>query len=86
MALTFGALTFVTLIAAAAIDEGTGGTGLLTHMPGKLFYIFQFPTHTLFFEFMNGSMFFPGLLLNCFFYGLLIERIISIYKRKFYGN
>ena len=77
-----GALTFVTLIAAAARDEGTGGNGIITITLEKLFYIFRFPTHTLFFQFMNGSMFFVGLFLNCLFYGLVIERFFSFYKRR----
>ena len=77
-----GILTFVTLIAAAARDEGTGGNGLLTITLEKLFYIFRFPTHTLFFQFMNGSMFFIGLIINCLFYGLVTERISSFYKSK----
>ena len=77
-----GILTFVTLFAAAARDEGTGGNGLLTITLEKLFYIFRFPTHTLFFQFMNGSMFFIGLIINCLFYGLVTERISSFYKSK----
>lgn len=75
-------MTFVTLVATAARDEGTGGDGILVKGLEKLFYLFRFPTHTLFFEFMNGPMFFVGLFINCLFYGLVIERIISVYKKK----
>ena len=77
-----GILTFVTLVAAAARDEGTGGDGIIVKALEKLFYIFRFPTHTLFFQFMNGSMFFVGLFLNCLFYGLVAERIYSFNKKK----
>ena len=75
-------LTFVTLVAAAARDEGTGGGGIIVMALEKLFYLFRFPTHTLFFEFMNGPMFFVGLFINCLFYGLVVERIISFDKNK----
>ncbi len=61
-------MTFITLVTAAARDEGTGGDEIIVKALEKLFYIFRFPTHTLFFEFMNESMFFVGLFLNCLFY------------------
>ena len=77
-----GILTFVTLVAAASKDEGTGGDEIIVKALEKLFYIFRFPTHTLFFQFMNGSMFFVGLFLNCLFYGLVAERIYSFNKKK----
>ena len=77
-----GILTFITLVAAAAVDEGTGGDEIIVKALEKLFYIFRFPTHTLFFQFMNGSMFFVGLLINCLFYGLVIERCFSFYKNR----
>ncbi|MEX6687096.1 hypothetical protein QTN47_06300 [Danxiaibacter flavus] len=73
-------LTFVTLLAAAARDEGTGGNGLIVVTLEKLYYIFRFPTHTLFFWLMDGSMFLIGLLINCLFYGFIIERIFSLRK------
>ena len=72
--------TFATLIAAAARDEGTGGDGIVERVLEKLFYIFRFPTHTLFFQFMNGIMFFAGLIVNCLFYGFVIERVVALYK------
>ena len=75
-------LTFVTLVAAAARDEGTGGDGIIVKTLEKLFYIFRFPTHTLFFQFMNGSMFLVGLFLNCLFYGLVVERLFSFTNKK----
>ena len=77
-----GVLTFVTLVAAAARDEGTGGDGIIVKALEKLFYIFRFPTHTLFFQFMNGSMFFVGLFLNCLFYGLVVERAFAFNKKN----
>ncbi|AFD08618.1 hypothetical protein Solca_3614 [Solitalea canadensis DSM 3403] len=76
------ALTFVTLVATAARDEGTGGHGVLVKTFEKLFYIFRFPTHALLFRFMNGSVFFVGLLINCIFYGFVVERAFSFYKSR----
>ena len=75
-------MTFVTLLAAAARDEGTGGDGIVVKTFEKLFYIFRFPTHTLFFEFMDGSMFFVGLFTNCLFYGLIAERVFSFNRKN----
>lgn len=83
-ALLCGVLTFITLIAAAAKDEGTGGDGIIVVTLEKLFYFFRFPTHTLFFNYMNGGMFFVGLFINCLFFGLVIERVISFGKSKIY--
>ena len=79
-----GILTFVTLVAATARDEGTTGDGIIVKALEKLFYIFRFPIHTFFFQFMNGSMFFIGLFLNCLFYGLVAERLYSFNKKKGY--
>jgi hypothetical protein len=75
-------LTFVTLVAAAARDEGIGGNGIIIIALEKLFYIFRFPTHTLFFEFMKGSKFIVGLFINCIFYGIIIERVLSFQNDK----
>jgi len=79
-----GVLTFITLIAAAARDEGTGGDGIIVMTLEKLFNIFRFPTHTLFFNYMNGGMFFVGLFINCLLYGLLMERVISFCRSRIY--
>lgn len=79
-------LTVVTLIAAAARDEGTGGDGVIVKTLEKLFHIFRFTTHTLVFQFMNGSMFLIGLLFNCLFYGLFIERFLSLKTRTKTNN
>lgn len=77
-------LTFVTLVAAAARDEGTGGDTVLVIILEKLFYIFRFPTHTLFFRFLDSNLFFVGLLLNCLFYGLVVERLLTFCKSRKY--
>jgi hypothetical protein len=45
-----GASTFITLVAAASRDEGTGGDGIIVVTLEKLFYIFRFPIHTFFFQ------------------------------------
>ncbi len=77
--------TFITLIAAGAVDEGTEGTGILGFMAlilSKLFHLFRFPTHTFFFDFMNGPRFLIGLLINCIFYAFLTERLIFFLKKR----
>jgi len=81
----FVVLTFIMLIAAGAVDEGTEGKGIrgmLMLILSKLFYIFRFPTHTFLFDFMKGSRFFIGLFINCLFYGLLTERLIWFFKNR----
>jgi len=78
-------LTFITLVGAAAVDEGTSGTGIFyvaALVLSKLFYVFRFPTHTFLFNLMNGSMFFIGLFINCILYGFLTERLISFLKNR----
>ena len=78
-------LTFITLAGAGAVDEGTEGKGILRAIAlilSKLFYVFRFPTHTLFFDFMDGSRFFIGLFINCTIYGFVTERIISLLKSR----
>jgi hypothetical protein len=78
-------LTFLSFIAAGAVDEGTDGAGLIgviTYLFSILFYIFRFPTHSLFFEYMTGSIFYIGLLINCLFWALIIERIFRLIKSK----
>ena len=77
-------LTFLSLVGAGAVDEGTEGSGILyvvSHIFSTLFYVFRFPMHTFFFQWMDGSMFIIGLCINCLFWGLIIERIIY-YKSK----
>ncbi|WP_167296990.1 hypothetical protein [Pedobacter sp. SG908] len=79
----FCVFAFVTLIAAAAVDEGTDGNNFVIQAMAKIYYIFRFPIHTLFFRFIEGPFFFfVGLLLNCLFYGFLTERIVFIFDRK----
>jgi hypothetical protein len=78
-------LTFITLIGAGVVDEGNGGNTGLRVIPlllSKLFYVFRFPTHTLFFDFMNGPNFFLGLLVNCLMYGFVVERVIAFFKAQ----
>jgi hypothetical protein len=76
-------LTFIAFVGAAAVDEGTEGDGFLgiiAFLFSKVFDVFRFPSHTLFFDWMNGSMFFIGLFVNCILYGFAIERLISTRK------
>ena len=80
-----GILTFITLVAAGAVDEGTQGTGSvgsIIFIVSKLFYIFRFPTHPLFFDFMDGSRFLVGLFINCLIYGFLAERLITFFRNR----
>jgi hypothetical protein len=76
-------LTFIAFVGAAAVDEGTEGDGFLgiiAFLFSKVFDVFRFPSHTLFFDWMNGSMFIIGLFVNCILYGFAIERLISMRK------
>ncbi len=76
-------LTFIAFVGAAAVAEGTGGAGFLgisAFLFSKVFDVFRFPSHTLFFDWMNGSMFIIGLFVNCILYGFAIERLISMRK------
>lgn len=77
-----GVFTFLTLVGAAATDEGTNGSGIIITILAKLFHIFRFPTHALLFQIMDGPMFFIGLVINCLFYGLLIERMQWFFVRR----
>lgn len=74
-------LTFVTLWAEAARDEGMGGDGVVGSFLADLYYVFRFPTHTFFFAFMDGPMFLVGLFINCIFYGLLVERAFYLVRQ-----
>lgn len=78
----FCVFTFITLIAAGAIEEGADGNSALIQVLAKLLYIFRFPTHALFFNFMDGHFFFLGLGINCLFYGFIIERIVSVFSKR----
>ena len=75
-------MTIITLIAAGSNDEGTGGSGLIIITLSRLYQIFRFPTHTLFFEYFNGSNFFIGLIINCLLYGFITERLITTFIDK----
>ena len=79
--LTIAFVTFLTLWAVAARDEGTGSEGIVGSFLADLFYVFRFPTHTLFFDIMNGPMFLFGLFINCVLYGLLIERAFHLVRQ-----
>ena len=70
-----GLFTLLTLFGAIIVDEGTDGSGLTIITLARLYHIFRFPAHTLFFQFMDGIMFFIGLIINCLFYGFFIERM-----------
>jgi hypothetical protein len=74
-------LTFVTLWAEAARDEGMSGDGIIGSFLADLYYVFRFPTHTFFFNYMDGPMFLVGLFINCIFYGLLVERAFYLVRQ-----
>ena len=63
-------------------EEGTLGTNVFAMTLEKLYFIFRFPTHSLFsFFYSNGwSWFVIGLIFNCLLYGILTERFICFYK------
>jgi hypothetical protein len=80
-----GALTFFSLLIAAAKDEGTLGNNLFLNFMADSFYIFRFPTHVLFWRFLidNGwSLFLLGLFINVIFYASLIEVVINFFKNR----
>jgi len=78
-------LTFISLVSFAAIDEGTQGEGILgliAIVVSKLFYIFRFPTHTLFFEsFSSGHIFFVGLAINIIFWTTIVHLTTKYFKK-----
>jgi len=80
--LIFCIFTIITFIAYGAVEEGTDGNNHTTRAIARLYYIFRFPTHTLFFSIMNSPLFFLGLVYNCLLYGFLTERIVSIFRSK----
>jgi len=83
--IVFSLLTFATLMCAGAEDEGTGN--IISAVFSKLFYLFRFPTHTLFWTtFNHGPSFIWGLLINSVFYGLIAERVISIMRQRKQSN
>jgi hypothetical protein len=79
-----GLLTLVTFVFAAAVDEGTSNLNPISLLIADLYFLFRFPTHTLFEKLFlnNAGAFFVGLFINCLFYGFLIERVVAIIKLK----
>lgn len=74
-----GLLTLMSLIAAAAEEEGTG-IGIISNSLAHLYLVLRFPTHTLFsFITENGwSYFLIGLAINTIFYGFIAERLFAV--------
>lgn len=84
LTIIFCVITFITLLAAAAEDEGTNGNYPVWHILANLFYIFRFPTHTLFRDFVSSGhpLFLGGLIFNGMFYAFITERIVSFITTK----
>ena len=80
----FGILTFTSLIAFVAIEEGTAGNSLPIVLLSKPYDVLRFPMHTLFFERMMRDFvfFFLGLFINVILYAFLTERMIHLFKTK----
>jgi hypothetical protein len=81
----FVLLLIPSFLRAWAEDEGTLGTNIIWVLFAKLFNIFRFPTHILFWPIISKCgviIYFLGLFINCIFYGLLTERTINIFKSK----
>jgi hypothetical protein len=77
--LVIGLLTILTLFSAWANEEGTLGNNILEFLGAKLFNIFRFPTHVMFWNACDSSiLFFLGLMINSLFYALIIERLIYL--------
>lgn len=83
--LIISVLAFLSLISMGAIDEGTQGegiSGLVALFLSKLFFVFRFPTHTLFFErFSSGHLFFIGLGINILFWTTIIHMTTRYLKK-----
>jgi hypothetical protein len=83
--IVIGVLTFVSFLAAFAIDEGNK-LNMIWLFFSKLFYVLRFPTHTLFWAFLTRhegpTIYLMGLFINCIFYALLIERIFSLFNKR----
>lgn len=79
----FVLLTSVSLLFAFGKDEGTLGEGFAKNLVADSFYVFRFPTHTIFWQFFSssGGLYLAGLTLNCLFYGFLVERIIRLVNK-----
>src|SRR5215216_1468407 len=74
-------LTMVTFFFAAVKDEGTSSMGIIGNFIADAFYVFRFPTHTLFEKtFLYGDLFLTGLLINGLCYGFLVERIFFLFN------
>ena len=83
-----GILTFLSFWAAFFEDEGTLPENLFCIILAQLFYIFRFPTHTLFWSIIINAgvtVYFIGLFINSLLYGFLTERIISCIKFIMYN-
>jgi hypothetical protein len=82
--LVVGALAFTSFIAATGQEEGNH-MNMFWLFFARLFYIFRFPTHTIFWHFFSNSgatIFFGGLFINCALYGLIIERVTSLFNKN----
>ena len=87
---TFFLMLFIilSLIGVWAELEGTLGGNLFWVFFSKLFYVFRFPSYTLFWDILpisatkSATVLFLGLTLNCVFYGLVIERIFYFLKTR----
>jgi hypothetical protein len=78
-------ITAISLVAAGVVDEGTGGDRMAILMLSKLFYVFRFPMHILFWNMMDNSgwfVFLGLLVVNGILYGVLIERIVYWLRMK----
>jgi hypothetical protein len=79
-----GLLTFISFIAVAAAEEGTGG--MISTLLSKLHIGLEFPTYTLLskfiFESRNFAVYLLAYAVNCIFYGILIERLFTLKLAK----
>ncbi len=69
---------FFSFISFAAVDEGSGHHNFITQLFARLFPIFRFPTHDLFYDFLSENNFYIFLFINCLFYAFIVERLISL--------
>ena len=71
----------IVLTSLSYLSALVGGKGFLPW----LFYMFRFPTHTLFWDSFNPSsgMYRTGLVINIFFWSIILERIFYLIQRLF---
>lgn len=82
--LCIGFVAFISFVAMAADEEGTGG--MITTLLYPFYKVLEFPCFTLFAKSIIESRNFANYLFaytgNCIFYGTIIERLFTLKLKK----